>query len=907
VHHRLSPSPGPGSPRSRRGRTLLVALCVVVLALLLLSTLTRMVRTEVRSEAPARKSPRAVGQPRAASARAPIRITASRSAPRGAPRTSIVGAPHAAKGVAPVVRIANDSTSSVATGEPTRVERADTVPTAVLRAADSSPLEFVVLTAGDEELAPVSVITTEAGPMLPLSEFATLIGAVFTDEVGTFSLDLRADEPVTTTMRTESRTGTRIHRGQQHQLSLAERDLTSRDGRWYASLDALRSLSGLELAFDTRSQSVVITSPHSALPRYAAAVRRAQRLHSLTDAGDLLAPLRPDSDAHVASSAWLPGSASLTYVLAQDNRTNQWTASGTLGTALLGGGLSVSGMVSNSAQASRAPDITWLGGNPLSKWLTQARIGFGAATGLAAWTGDGISLTNAPFARAMALGTLPLSGVATPGAEIEIQSGGRLLGVVTADADGAWSSPVPVGFGQNVLDVAAYGPLGVTRRSILRSLEGDHLPAGRFEYGVTAQRGRRDPTTCVYLGCGDLGNIDLRWGISTRVTARAGVSALVRDDTAQRTWSSRLSAAPYATLVAAPVGWLQVRQELAGASWSRTRAIVQPSLAWRADIGHERLAGDADAQPFWLTTRAATVRSESWLSSTWRPVPGDLGRLWVSALGRMSDGARGDTRSASLIIGGRVSGSLLTAGADHVSITQPDFSATFQRLRYNAAVTIPQLRVGPRWLATSFATLGASVAPRESRTPRWNAGLTTTLFRTLMLQVASDWQPGSAPGVRLQLQNHGRNAIVIQGVSTAALGSRDLSASTSVLGSVLLPLNGDAPQLTSDLVALRARVRVIAFLDADGNGLRDASESPVPELVVLVGTRQAATDTTGTAIVDGLPVLDAVRVQPDVLFVNDADGTVWTFAGPSPWARLVPYGETLVQLPFVVRKPEPAK
>jgi hypothetical protein len=895
-------------PPSRRGRVTLLVLCLVILALLLAVTWSRVTTPDVDATPAERAVPAATHKTATTlvDSVAPLRVdstgqtmTAATRAQRHPPRRSL-GATVAVNTTAPasVRRDSITTPTAVQSVAPTAPSRADSAPTALLRDAEAST-QFVVLSAGDEELAPMSSIVSAEGPMLPLNEFVAQIGGVLTDDGDRITIDVRADDPVSVNFSASLRRGQRQEKSGTRALKLSPGDLERRDGQWFVSLGALHELTALDLNFDARSQSVVITSPRSAIPRFAAAVRRMERTNRPSDARDLLAPMRPNARSRIATSSLFPTSASLTYSLSQDNTTGLFTGQGTVGAALLGGGLSVTGAIANGGQRTQSPDITWLGGNPLSRFLTQARVGWGAATGFAPWPGYGVSLTNAPFARAMALGTLPLSGISTPGAEIEIQSAGRLLGVVTADERGQWSSQVPVGFGQNLLDIATYGPQGVTRRSILRSLEGEHLPAGKVEYGITAQRGRNNAATCSLLGCGDLGNADLRWGVSSRVTLRAGVSSLRRTDSLG-TRTGVISSTPYASVVAAPTGWLQFRQDVGSSSWLRTRVIVQPTLAFRADAGHETFPGGSSAVPFWLMNRAANTEQESFASVTYRPISTDLGRLWINLLGRRTEGTRSNAQLTSAAVGARAAGSLVSLGADRIAITPIGIGVPYTRTRFSTSATIPQLRRGPRWLATSFATLGASYTPAESHIPGLTAGLTSTLFGSLLMQLGADWRPGAPPALRLQFQQRTSAAIVMQSLSTSRVGDAPVAGSTSILGSVLMPLNGKPPALSSDLVALRARVRVQAFLDRDGNGLSDPSEDRVPDLSLFVGTQRTVTDATGVAIVDGLPVLDALMVRPEELFVNAADGTIWVLAGPSPWARLVPYGETLVQLPYVL-------
>lgn len=889
--------------RARSGRGVLLVLCLVILALLLAVALSRLAPpTSVAPRSGAARGgarPPVTRAPVAATPPAPVAPTVTAPA-RVAPPPSRTRAPHART---PATAPERDSTPSVAappTGPAPTVAPAPRAPNADSATASADAPPFIILSAGDEELAPVPSITMERGPMVPLFEFASQVGAIATDDGDRVTFEMRATQPTVATVQPSTGQGQRTRDGAVEQLMLQRGDLVRHDGQWYASVNALRALSALELAFDTRSQSVIITSPRSDIPRFVASVRRNQRnaTRGTIDA-EAMAAARPAANATITTGGMLPTSASLTYALSHDNRTGAVSGQGTLGASVLGGGLSITTSLAPRGQRQPTPDITWLGGDPLSRFLTQARVGWGAATGMAPLPGMGVSLTNAPFARAMGLGTLPLSGVATPGDEVEIQSGGRVLGVVTADQSGQWTSNVPVSFGQNLLDIATYGPRGVTRRSVLRSFEGDHLPAGKLEYGVTLQRGRTDASTCALLSCGDVGNVDLRYGATARITLRGGVSALRSRDTAA-TGVKGTSVAPYASVVAAPSGWLQLRQDLGKTSWSRTRVIVQPSLALRVDMGHELFGTEDNPSPFWLLQRAASTKAESFVSATWRPVSNDLGRFWINMLARNTSGTRTNTQVSTLVLGGRVNGSLVSFGADRAVITPLDIGTAYARTRLSAGLTVPQLRHGPRWLSTSFATLGASTVAEELNAVSVNAGLTTTLRGGLLMQVGTDWRPGSTPALRLQFQRRTRAALVMQSVNSSGVSGAPLTASTSILGSVIAPFDGNTPQLTSDLVALRSRVRVMAFLDRDGNGLSDPDEARVPDLSVFVGTQRAMTDATGIALVDGLPVLDALMVRPEELFVNAADGSIWVLRGPSPWARLVPYAETLVRLPYVL-------
>jgi len=808
------------------------------------------------------------------------------------PSTATVDEPIALAGTIPA--IAPGRTTSPMTPADTSIPTADPSATAPTIATRLEATDFIVFTVGEEELAPVLVVPGPNGPFVPIADFAALIGAVYQVKDASIFFAMQAADPLEAQLSVTTLRGTRKQKHRVDQVKLTDGDLLFQDGQWYAGVGALRELSALDVSYDRRSQSVVVASPRNRLPRYAAVDRREQRsMQYSAGSEDFIARGGPVAGAAMANSAWFPTLASLTYAFSKDNASGAWTGQGTFGASVLHGGLSVSGSAWSGQAKAATPDMTWLGGSPMSRWLTQARVGFGAATGIAPVPGNGISLTNAPFSRPIGLGTLPVSGLASPGAEIEIASGGKLLGVVTADAAGNWTSPVPVGFGQNLLEISTFGPQGVTRRTSILSLDGEHLPGGRFEYGVSAQRSRRDPATCLAISCGDMANVDLRWGVTPRLTIRAGASGLAPLD------SLRRRAAWYGTVVAAPTSWLQLRHEQSGSGWMNSRVSVQPSLAFRADVVHEQFGSNQQAVPFWQAQRSANFREQSWASLTVRPVPNDLSRAWLSAYVRNVSGYRLNTQQLSTVVGGRFSGTLLNVGLDRTVARPTDYAAATTNLRLTSQLTIPQLRVGPRWLATSFFTLGSSMLLHVDKVPTLSTGLTTSVFRTLLMQVATDWHPGTRPSLRIQLQQRTKAAMLLQSVSSDGVGSQPFSASSSVLGSVLLPLDGRAPTFTGDLVALRARVRVLAFLDLNENGLRDIGEPPVTDLPTLVGTQKSVTDADGVAIVQGLPILEAIPVRSEQSVVQGQDGGNFVMSGVTRWARLVAYGETVVLLPFV--------
>ena len=207
-------------------------------------------------------------------------------------------------------------------------------------------------------------------------------------------------------------------------------------------------------------------------------------------------------------------------------------------TDLLGGGaysanlgLNLFGGSFEAALASAGParggpprlDASWTGVWRTGRWISQARIGDGLATGPRPRSVRGFSLTNAPFLRHSFFEDLPFAGALGPGWQIEAYRGGRLLALDSADALGRFSVDLPVEYGENPVDFVAYGPFGEIREfNRTYRVAGDALPARRFEYAVAAG-GCRTPE------CTANANLDLRYGLSRRWSVRGGVDRFWRD------------------------------------------------------------------------------------------------------------------------------------------------------------------------------------------------------------------------------------------------------------------------------------------------------------------------------------------------------------------------------------------
>ncbi|HXI21170.1 MAG TPA: hypothetical protein VNH46_08800, partial [Gemmatimonadales bacterium] len=196
---------------------------------------------------------------------------------------------------------------------------------------------------------------------------------------------------------------------------------------------------------------------------------------------------------------------------------------GALGFDVLGGSLGL-GLQSQSG-TGRGPrtDLSWTGIWRENPYLAQLRLGDGVATGPAARNLRGVSLSNSPYVRPAVLGDVGFGGQLGPGWTVEAYRGGRLIGFDSVNALGQFSFDVPVQYGENPVDFVAYGPFGEVREfGQTYRMRTDGLPARRFEYGLSAGQ-------CRTGRCAATGNLDLRYGLSTRWTVRGGLDQFWRD------------------------------------------------------------------------------------------------------------------------------------------------------------------------------------------------------------------------------------------------------------------------------------------------------------------------------------------------------------------------------------------
>lgn len=186
---------------------------------------------------------------------------------------------------------------------------------------------------------------------------------------------------------------------------------------------------------------------------------------------------------------------------------------------------------------------------PNSPYLRQVQVGDVVAEGLRAHSLRGLVLTNAPFARDPEFGELLFAPRLPEGWEYELYQGGQLLGFSAA---GGEPVAVPLQYGSTPVQMRLLGPAGErVESSVVYLVPTVQLPAGRVQY--TAGGG-----VCPRLQrCETIGVLDLRYGVTDRLTVLAGAEA--------ESDSAGAETRPYGGMSLIPAaGWAVEAEAMAG-------------------------------------------------------------------------------------------------------------------------------------------------------------------------------------------------------------------------------------------------------------------------------------------------------------------------------------------------------
>lgn len=157
--------------------------------------------------------------------------------------------------------------------------------------------------------------------------------------------------------------------------------------------------------------------------------------------------------------------------------------------------------------------------NPLLKQVTAGKITPPAIASIYAPL-IGIALTNTPSLTRSALGTYRLSDVTEPGWTVELYVNNELIDYKQADPSGFFTFKVPTVYGNTLVELRFYGPYGeerFRRRNI--NIPYNFLPKNEFEY--TAYAGVVEDSTAGHYARGSM-----NYGISDQITVGGGTEYL---------------------------------------------------------------------------------------------------------------------------------------------------------------------------------------------------------------------------------------------------------------------------------------------------------------------------------------------------------------------------------------------
>lgn len=514
-----------------------------------------------------------------------------------------------------------------------------------------------------------------------------------------------------------------------------------------------------------------------------------------------------------------------------------------LGLNVLGGSLEVEheGTGEGSAGPSRTRG-SWLGVWPNQAWLRQ--VGLGDVVGTGPWASAirGAFATNSPFVRPAAFGEDALRGRLAPGWEVELYREGRLLDYAPTDADGSFRLATPVQYGSNPLELRAYGPSGqveVWHRAI--RVQPDRLPAGLFEYGLTAGR-------CRARACETQENLDLHYGLSREWTVRGGVEAFQRDtlpDLVQ----------PYAALSGTMGNRWGLQTEALAKGFAGVDLFYEPSPDLRLAVGSAWF--DRGVEFPVLTPVGA--RSQLRGFAFWRPIP-ERRSFFFDASGRHVES---ETFSVTSIrVGGSVQGGPVRwVGGVRYERTESGgaaFERTLGELGGSAGVRSARVRVLDRLFVRGL------VAASRRGVEHADALATRPVGSRVRVEGRVSWRRGvGEPTVSLGLITT-LSAVRSFSQFTRTPGG-ELSASNLTEGSLLW--NGTARRVEAvpGRSLRRGGVGGVVFLDENGNRRYDPGEEPVPNVFLRVGPHTVRTDARGRFAVWDLVPFVTERLVVDSL------------------------------------------
>lgn len=742
--------------------------------------------------------------------------------------------------------------------------------------ADSLPLPVIAdpVAAGFEEL----IVEVRAGREASRPEFAyARNGQMWVPAVEVCELvELRAEVDsagVLSAMLDPDRLGLNLYtrereawRGNHYRLT-HEDDLFFHDGRLYAKAVDLSWMLDTQL-FENFNEMTVIFDGIEHLPLGRRVHReRMRRLDEMfADEPDVVyAPEREPWSG--ATLDWSVGVTSFEQL----ERSSYLFG---FGGAVFGGAAEARYRGRADGQGAEEFDARWQGVWPDQNWLRQLEVGGTRGTGPRGRAIDGLSLGNSPFLRDSEFGETVLRGELEPGWEVEVYRDGRLLAWDRVDDRGTWEFTVPLDYGQNPVEVRAYGPNGqvqITERAV--RVDFDRIPAGTFEYGLSAGRTEfRDADVAT--------NADLRYGIHRNWTARGGYEGY-------RTTTGRDLHHPYMAITGSVLNPVRVGAERVVDAWWSTAASLEASSQFRLGLEHYRYDRQG-ASPILVNPgdRERTTLDFFW--RPWRERRGVFFDFDAERLQTSFDRRTSFTTGATTVYRGIRTSAQLKESFDRAD------AGTWRRsaLAFQGSMV---LRSGRRaWWHGTQLRLSSELDIGTGRNDWVQVQFGRRLGRTARIEVGVGWfRELDTPQLTLSLSSAGSHAYV-----NAWAAGRD-GASTARLnaeGSVYYQPDRGRIETFPYRSLGRGGLSGTVFVDTNGNGRRDAGEEPVAGARLVAGHLVTETDEDGSYSIWNLMPFEAANIQVEPTSLRNP---LWVPAFDRAAVAIAPNGFRRIDLPLV--------
>jgi hypothetical protein len=642
------------------------------------------------------------------------------------------------------------------------------------------------------------------------------------------------------------------------------------EGDVYLATSLLGDLVGIrfELSWsDLEAVAIDVRSlPIAERLRREAARAGLRRLEGEVDADRTVAGPRARWDGFVLDYSWFAPSsdpiAGSSYALAA-------------GTNLLGGSLE-GGLRSAGPAADGDVDIdgSWLGVWRSNRWVKQVRLGDGPGAGPRPRSARGISVTNAPYVRPSLLGTYAFGGRLPPGWQVEAYRGGQLVGLDSVLADGAYGVDVPILFGENPIELVAYGPFG-ERQSFSRTYRAATalLRARAFEYGLSAG-------ACRAAACDATANVDLRYGVSRRWTTAAGIDRIWRDSLADL-------AHPYLSATGSLTYAWTVQAEAVANALLRAGIGFEPSLNMRVGVDYTRYDTDVVASLFNPLNRRTQLR----VAAFYRP---DAKRdyFYADASAEFATTPAGTAQR----LHGAVSAQLGDVRVQpYARLERDGVTGTGSISRAFVGFTtffVPSGRVGGllrrSWLRGSFESEGLATPRLASFT------IARPVLEAVRVEAGINWTRGAAgPAFTLGVAS---SFDAIRSFTTVSAQRGAPAGMTQYLqGSMIYDRQRGALTLDAGPSLQRGGVAGVVFLDVNGNGKRDVGEEGLGGVRVQVGSSGAYADSLGVYRVWDVVPFEPLLVSADSL---SFDSPLWVASDRAIAVLPAPNSFTAVDVPI---------